>query len=101
MKKYYNVEIAYNTREMINRVNNFRMWLYDNNIKHEISSAGDFVHFVHFEILLSSDEVAKVNNALDNIVWFDGIVNEQGVKQVAGSIALLVSISIIYFTLQN
>ena len=73
MKKYYNVEIAYNTREMINRVNNFRMWLYDNNIKHEISSVDSFVHF---EILLSSDEVEKVNNALDNIVWFDGIVNE-------------------------
>ena len=73
MKKYYNVEIAYNTREMIDRVDNFRMWLYDNNIKHETSSAGDFVHF---EILLSSNEVEKVNNALDDIVWFDGIVNE-------------------------
>ena len=73
MKKYYNVEIAYNTREMINRVNNFRMWLYDNNIKHETSSAGDFVHF---EIFLSADEVAKVNNALDSIVWFDGIENK-------------------------
>ena len=76
MKKYYNVEIAYNTREMIDRVNNFRMWLYDNNIKHEISAAGSFVHFVHFEILLSEDEIEKVNNALDDIVWFDGIVNE-------------------------
>ena len=73
MKKYYNVEIAYNTREMIDRVNNFKTWLYDNNIKHETSAAGDFVHF---EILLSGDEVAKVNNALDNIVWFDSIVNK-------------------------
>ena len=73
MKKYYNIEIAYNTRAMIDRVNNFRMWLYDNNIKHETSAAGTFVHF---EILLSSDEIAKVNNALDNIVWFDGIVNK-------------------------
>ena len=70
MRKYYNVEIAYNTRTMIDRVNNFRMWLYDNNIKHETSSAGDFVHF---EILLSEDGVAKVNNALDDIVWFDSI----------------------------
>ena len=73
MRKYYNVEIAYNTRTMIDRVNNFRTWLYDNDIKHETSSAGDFVHF---EILLSSDEVAKVNNALDNIVWFDSITNK-------------------------
>ena len=73
MKKYYNIEIAYNTRTMIDRVNNFRTWLYDNNIKHETSAAGDFVHF---EILLSEDEVARVNNALDDIVWFDSIVNK-------------------------
>ena len=73
MKKYYNIEIAYNTREMINRVNDFRTWLYDNNIKHETSSAGDFVHF---EILLSSDEIEKVNNTLDDIVWFDSIINK-------------------------
>ena len=58
---------------MIDRVNNFIMWLYDNDIKHETSSAGDFVHF---EILLSTDEVQKVNNALDDIVWFDSIVNK-------------------------
>ena len=70
MKKYYNIELAYNTREMINRVNDFRTWLYDNNIKHETSAVGDFVHF---EILLSEDEVARVNNALDDIVWFDSI----------------------------
>ena len=73
MKKYYNIEIAYNTREMINRVDNFRTWLYDNNIKHETSAAGTFVHF---EILLSDNEVEKVNNALDTIVWFDSIVNK-------------------------
>ena len=73
MKKYYNIEIAYNTRTMIDRVNNFRTWLYDNNIKHETGAVGNFVHF---EILLSSDEVVKVNNALDDIVWYDGIVNK-------------------------
>ena len=70
MRKYHNIEIAYNTRTMIDRVNDFRTWLYDNDIKHETSSAGDFVHF---EILLSDDEVAKVNNALDDIVWYDSI----------------------------
>lgn len=73
MRKYYNIEIAYNTREMINRVDDFRTWLYDNNIKHETSAAGAFIHF---EILLSSEEVAKVNNALDDIVWFDSIINK-------------------------
>ena len=73
MRKYYNIEIAYNTRTMIDRVNDFRAWLYDNNIKHEISSAGEFVHF---EILLSDKEVAKVNNELDTIVWFDSIINK-------------------------
>ena len=73
MRKYYNIELAYNTREMIDRVNNFRTWLYDNDIKHETSSAGDFVHF---EILLSDDEVTRANNALDNIVWYDSIINK-------------------------
>lgn len=73
MRKYYNVEIAYNTRTMIDRINNFRTWLYDNDIKHEISAAGTFIHF---EILLSNDEVERVNNALDNIVWYDAIINK-------------------------
>ena len=73
MRKYYNIELAYNTREMIDRVNDFRAWLYDNNIKHETSSTGDFVHF---EILLSKEEIEEVNNALDNIVWFDSIINK-------------------------
>ena len=73
MRKYYNVEIAYNTREMIDRVNNFKTWLDNNNIKHETSAAGSFVHF---EILLSDNEVEKANNALDTIVWFDSIVNK-------------------------
>ena len=79
MRKYYNIEIAYNTRTMIDRVNNFRMWLYDNNIKHETSSAGDFVHF---EILLSSDEVAKIavvdkghaNGEEVHVVYNNGVV---------------------------
>ena len=73
MKKYYNVEIAYNTREMIGRADDFKMWLYANNIKHETGAAGNFVHF---EILLSDNEVEKVNTALDTIVWYDSIVNK-------------------------
>ena len=73
MRKYYNIEIAYNTREMIDRVDNFKTWLDNNNIKHETSAVSGFVHF---EILLSDNEVEKVNNALDTIVWFDSIVNK-------------------------
>lgn len=73
MKKYYNVELSYRTTSDIERCNNFREYLYNNNIKHETSSAGDFVHF---EILLASDEVKDVNNALDTIVWFDSIINK-------------------------
>lgn len=68
--KWYNVELPYNTRENIKRTDNFRAWLYDENIKHEPSSAGNMVHF---EILLSENDVKKVNNALDKIVWFDSI----------------------------
>lgn len=73
MKKYYNVELAYNTKTMIDRVDNFKIWLYDNDIKHETSAAGDYIHF---EILLSENEVSKVNNALDDIVWYDNITNK-------------------------
>lgn len=68
--KWYNVEIPYNTAENIRRANNFNFWLYESDIKHETSQCGNMVHF---EVLLSADNVQKVNNALDEIVWFDAI----------------------------
>lgn len=71
MKKWYNVEFAQNTRSMIQRVNDFREWLYDNEIRHEISAAGR--DMVHFEIELTPDQVPAVNAALDRLVWFDAI----------------------------
>lgn len=71
--KWYNVEIPYNTKEAIKRADNFRAWLYDNNIKCEPSACGNMVHF---EILLNDTDVSKVNNALDKIVWFDSITEK-------------------------
>ena len=72
MKKWYNVEIGYSTRTMIDRVNNFVFFLQDNNIKYHTAEAGNMIHF---EIELTEEEVETVNNALDTMVFFDSIVN--------------------------
>lgn len=69
--KWYNVEFVQSTKSMIQRVNNFRAWLYDNDIRHEVSAAGRNV--AHFEIALTPDQVPAVNAALDRLVWFDAI----------------------------
>lgn len=71
MKKWYNVELSTKTANMIERVEKFREWLYDNTIRHEISAAG--WDLVHFEIELSTEQVDEVNAALDRIVWPDAI----------------------------
>lgn len=71
MKKWYNVEFTQNTRSMIQRVNDFRAWLYDNEIRHEVSAA--WHDMAHFEIELSPEQVPAVNAALDRLVWFDAI----------------------------
>lgn len=71
MEKWYNVEFAQNTRSIIQRVNDFRTWLYDNEIRHGVSAAGHDV--AHFEIELSPEQVPAVNAALDRLVWFDAI----------------------------
>lgn len=68
--KQYNVEIPYNTREYTNRTSAFREWLMNHHFKHEISGAGDWVHF---EIYASENMVPTLNNALDTLVWFDSI----------------------------
>ena len=71
MKKWYNVEFTQSTKSMIQRVDNFRGWLYDNEIRHEVSAAGHDA--AHFEIELTPDQVPTVNAALDRLVWFDAI----------------------------
>jgi hypothetical protein len=71
MKKWYNVEFAQSTKSMVQRVNDFWEWLYDNDIRHEVSAAGH--DMVHFEIELSPGQVPVVNAALDRLVWFDSI----------------------------
>ena len=71
MKKWYNVEFAQSTKSMIQRVNDFREWLYDNDIRYEVSAAGH--DMAHFEIELSPEQVPAVNAALDRLVWFDAI----------------------------
>ena len=71
MKKWYNVELSTNTANMIERVEKFREWLYDNAIRHEISAAG--LDLVNFEIELSTEQVADVTAELDRIVWYDAI----------------------------
>ena len=70
--KWYNVEIPYSTREDIKRANNFNFWLHEYNFKHENSACGDMVHI---EILASEKDLPRINNALDEIVWFDAITD--------------------------
>lgn len=72
-KKWYNVEIPYNTREAIKRADAFKNWLHENDFTFEPSAAGNMVHF---EILMNAADVQKVNAALDKIVWFDAITEK-------------------------
>ena len=68
--KWYNVEIPYNTKEYIKRVDSLHEWLMNHNIKHETSSVSNWVHF---EIYASENMIPMINQALDNLVWFDSI----------------------------
>lgn len=70
MKKWYNVEIPYTTREDIRRAEAYKAWLTDNGIRFESSSAGNMLHF---ETLLDPEGVKRTNAALDDLVWFDAI----------------------------
>ena len=70
MKKWYNVEIQYNTREAIKRACNFKNALHEMCIKFEASAAGENIHF---EILLEEKQVRTVNGLLDQIIFYDAI----------------------------
>ena len=71
MMKWYNIEFNIETREMLRRVEAFKEWLYDNAVKFETSAVGK--SGVHFEIMLEPGSVDVVNEALDQIVWYDVI----------------------------
>ena len=74
MMKWYNIEFNVETREMLRRVEAFKEWLYDNNVKFETSAVG--YSGIHFEILLKPGSIDKVNEALDKIVWYDAITKQ-------------------------
>lgn len=75
MMKWYNIEFNIETREMLRRVEAFKEWLYDNYVKFETSGIG--YSGVHFEILLEPGSVDIVNEALDRIVWYDAIKEQE------------------------
>ena len=74
MMKWYNIEFNVETREMLRRVEAFKEWLYDNDVKFETSGVG--YSGVHFEILLEPGRIDIVNEALDQIVWYDAITEQ-------------------------
>ena len=75
MMKWYNIEFNVETREMLRRVEAFREWLYDNDVKFETSGIG--YSGIHFEILLKPGSIDIVNQALDRIVWYDSIKEQE------------------------
>ena len=74
MMKWYNIEFNVETREMLRRVEAFREWLYDNDVKFETSGIG--YSGIHFEILLEPGSIDIVNQAIDKIVWYDAITEQ-------------------------
>lgn len=72
--KYYNVEIPANTKTMIVRNENFKSWLYNNNIKFETSGCFECIHYEIYSH--NKFEFDAINNALDTIVWYDAICAE-------------------------
>lgn len=72
--KFYNIEFNVETREMLRRVEAFREWLYDNDVKFETSGIG--YSGIHFEILIEPGSVDIVNEALDRILWYDAITEQ-------------------------
>ena len=69
--RYFNVEISLDTITMLERAENFKVWLIDNNYK--VETSGCF-NRLHFEIFIESPErLSEADKALDNIVYFDAI----------------------------
>ena len=72
--KWYNIEFNIETREMLRRVEAFKEWMYDSGVKFETSAAGK--SGIRFELLLEPGSLDIVNEALDQIVWYD-VIKEQ------------------------
>lgn len=69
--RYFSLEIDTTTRTMLERAENFKAWLVDNNYK--VETSGCF-NCVHFEIFVENHErFLKANKAIDDIVCFDMI----------------------------
>ena len=69
--KWYNVDIYVNTREMLQRMEEFKAWLQDSGVKFGTSVVGE--NWIHFELLLEQGSIDIINEALDQIVWYDAI----------------------------
>lgn len=74
MMKWYNIELNVGTREMLRRVEAFKEWLYDSGVTFETSAVCKTG--IHFEVLLEPGSVDIVNEALDQIVWYDAITEQ-------------------------
>ena len=69
--RYFTFEIDTTTRTMLERAENFKAWLIDNDYK--IETSGCF-NCVHFEIYIENHErFLEANKAIDEIVCFDMI----------------------------
>lgn len=69
--KYFNFEIDTRTQTMLERAENFKAWLIENEYKTETSGC---FNCIHFEIYIESHErFLKANKAIDDIVCFDMI----------------------------
>lgn len=64
--EWYNVEIPYNTKEDMQKAENFKNYLHENGFYFEPSACGTMVHF---EIKADPKDLDKLNKALDKIVW--------------------------------
>lgn len=63
--KYYNIEL------MQERAERLQWYLLDNDYKHEISAAAYGMY--HFEILLTPDQAAEVDNWIETTLYADAI----------------------------
>nr|DAI85245.1 MAG TPA: hypothetical protein [Caudoviricetes sp.] len=69
--KQYTIDLRTDTYEMTRRVVKFIDWLWEYDVEHELHQLGG--HVLRFELFLEPGGIDVVNEALDQIVWFDAI----------------------------